>query len=129
MKDKNNLEPSDYIMQGCANTLSLNEKETCVCICGQSFDYDNIDDLVKDFQDLQEYRKIEDELGINLITLFKALKDGIFIKGDESVIDIRDDRLYLSYIPEKWFIEHYDLGTFSFKDYGKTWALTKEELL
>lgn len=83
------------------------------------------------YDKLFDLEDIEDELGIDLITLFKALKQGIWIK--------------------KWLKEKYPLalmrrdycgGTTKYfvfinnkekeiklKDYGKTWALTREELL
>ena len=41
--------------------------------------------IKKDLDQLEEYRKIEEELGIDFITLFKALKDGIYINEDGSV--------------------------------------------
>ena len=72
---------------------------------------------------------IEEELGIDLITLFKALKDGIYIKPN----NIYCGSPYLCFAEN----EHRELefqfkimGTwYKVKDYGKTWALTKEELL
>ena len=78
-------------------------------------------------QKLGQLEDIEEELGIDLTTLFKALKDGAYFKdffGGEK------------YKPATRCI-HNVLGgyafviepkAFYFKDYGKTWALTKEEL-
>ena len=69
---------------------------------------------------------IEDELGIDLITLFKALEKGIYIKSDASPCPycclLRDDLVLVMYDD---IYQHEYLP----KDYGKTWALTKEELL
>lgn len=73
------------------------------------------------------YKEIEKELGIDLITLFKALKDGIW--------HITSNRKVIGYLNVKWnwcigrdyFKTKY--GNFYFKDYGKTWALTEKELL
>lgn len=69
---------------------------------------------------------IENELGIDLITLFKALKNGIY--------HITSNKNMIGYLDVKWswcigrcyFKTKY--GSYYFKDYGKTWALTKEEL-
>ena len=84
--------------------------------------------------ELLEYKSIEEELGIDLITLFKALTKGVWFK-DNFETNIHQ------YYPTKVYL-HYDKGTFWLregeekpcphhirtKDYKKTWALTKEEL-
>jgi len=72
-----------------------------------------------------EYKCIEDEFGIDLITLFKALRDGAWFKiGNRVYTDrpnlIRDIRQFTLQIPYHGFV--------NVKDYGKTWALTREEL-
>ena len=80
---------------------------------------------------LGQLEDIEDELGIDLITLFKALKDGIYVKVNRKIDFIR----YVSIFKKRkrhlysssTFWGKYDIGLI--KDYGKTWALTKEELL
>ena len=73
--------------------------------------------------ELIQYKKIEEELGIDLIMLFKALKDGFFDKNGEyhhfSNLLVSLDEIG----------DCYDKQSFNLKDYGKTWALTKEELL
>lgn len=79
------------------------------------------------------YRNIEKELGINLLTLFKALTDTIAIKNkDGSIeemwacprfqisIDKSDSWILYGPVEEQKYV--------SIKDYGKTWALTREEL-
>jgi len=79
--------------------------------------------------EMLEYKNIEEELGIDLITLHRALSNGCFVKfGKESIwfqpkeyISIRYGELCL----------HFDYNLpkcCAFKDYGITWALTKEEL-
>jgi len=75
--------------------------------------------------ELIQYKKIEEELGIDLITLFKALKNGFYTKtarytGYGMGVSIEKKCLWR----EEWQDDIY-----YFKDYGKTWALTKEELL
>lgn len=73
---------------------------------------------------LGQLEDIEEELGIDLITFFKIYNaDKVYIKGKDYY----------------WKIRHYNRHSISvgtnkiiclpFKDYGKTWALTKEELL
>ena len=79
---------------------------------------------------LGQLEDIEEELGIDLITLFKALKDGIYRYGENNQVPV-----YLTwhdYLKELvlFFDDNnpYNNRCFQFKDYGKTWALTKEEL-
>ena len=89
------------------------------CYKNQAFIHTNIVDKLGQLED------IEDELGIDLIILFKALKNGFYTKnahytGNEMGINVIDKCL----CNEKWR----DRDIFNFKDYGKTWALTKEEL-
>lgn len=85
---------------------------------------------------LGQLEDIEEELGIDLITLFKALKNGVyyFVSGTQLIKDyvwLVDNymsigtRDKLSYS----FMTAFERQTLLFKDYGKTWALTKEELL
>ena len=85
--------------------------------------------------ELCEYKTIEEELGIDLITLFSALKNGVYYFAYDgqlmhdyviltnNYIDVgAHDKLSYSFIT---FLEK---RTLLFTDYGKTWALTKEEL-
>lgn len=87
--------------------------------------------LEQDQDKLKQYKDIEEELGIDLITLFKALKNGIYDKNED-----RNVLVFLSWHYHlKEMVLFYDdenpyyNGCYQFKDYGKTWALTKEELL
>jgi hypothetical protein len=91
---------------------------------------------------LGQLEDAEEENEIDLVTLFKALKDGAwfknpyylseinYIKNLEFNIDFNKKRFD---IRMDCFVKFYDYSTggafFLFKDYGKTWALTKEELL
>ena len=89
---------------------------------------------------LGKLEDIEEELGIDLITLFKALKDGIWTNqeqwyGDEKQGEIRffQVRLLLEEnaigcIHNSMWKGKEVIRTLYFKDYGKTWALTKEKL-
>ena len=84
---------------------------------------------------LKSLEDIEEELGIELSVLFSALKNGVyyfdnqgqlindFVSLISNCIDI-GTQSKLSYS----FITFYDRQTLSIEDYGKTWALTREEL-
>ena len=83
---------------------------------------------------------IEEELGIDLITLFKALKDGIWTNQEQWYGDEKQGKI--RFFQVRLLLEENAIGcihnsmwkgeeviiTLYFKDYGKTWALTKEEL-
>ena len=105
---------------------------------------------------LGKLEDIEEELGIPLEVLFKALKDGIWTKGgnydpcflDATPVFIESLNLHMGYIGysqydsqefDNYFGENDALCLFTMdyethnyitrlKDYGKTWALTREEL-
>ena len=82
--------------------------------------------IEKDLDLLEEYRKIEEELGIDLITLFKALKDGIYINEDGSVY--KDCIKSIEHWSDGWgFISNDDYIDMLFEDYGISWALDEEE--
>ena len=74
-------------------------------------------------QDLLPYAELEEELGIDLLTLFKALKQG-YIWYDEEKYKI--ECLYMK--PRIHLYVADGVGGCYMEDYGKTWALTKEEL-
>lgn len=100
-----------------------------VCINGE---FHNVGEHINKLGQLED---IEDELGISLITLFKALKNGIWVKNREDNI-IRHLCTKLGYqvcgslslggiaFEDTYYNEYY----YSYEDYGKIWALTKEEL-
>lgn len=80
---------------------------------------------------LGQLEDIEDELGIDLITLLKAVKDGVYVKHCYDTpcehIDYEPFRVdyWKDYIEGK---EGWLICGFEPEDYGKYWALTKEEL-
>ena len=95
------------------------------------------------FHKLWEHEELEAELGIDLVTLFKALTNGIWIKG---VADSKNKTIFVRptlYIMGKKLVVGFVIpytkrtdkegnyfGTVRYFDgYRKTWALTKEELL
>lgn len=80
------------------------------------------------FEKMGELEKIEEDLGIDLITLFRALRCGIFCRyplGETYMYtSLTNDRLSIEY---KWKCLRKGSQKFYFKDYGKTWAITMEE--
>ena len=89
--------------------------------------FDIIETAIKALKD------IEEELGIDLITLIKVLKD----KKVWIIYVNHISRFYITDINIETGIIVGDINisksacfekTYNIKDYGKTWALTKEEL-
>ena len=90
--------------------------------------------IKKDLDLLEEYRKIEEEIGVDFITLIKMLKDDVYI-NDGGIVD-EIGHIYKEQVKS---IEHWPVWGFTagdddemktlcaFKDRGKTWALDKEE--
>ena len=79
--------------------------------------------------------KMERKMGTSITTLFKQPYCTIFIKkhwdkyGDKVNVDIIQEHTLYSIIPqEKCIRVTFENIKFYWKDYGKTWALTKEEL-
>lgn len=103
-------------------------------------EYEQIENSNACVDKLGKLEDIEEDLGIDLITLFKALRNGIWTNqeqcyGDEKQGKIRffQVRLLLEEnavgcIHNSMWKGKEDIRTLYFKDYGKTWALTKEEL-
>ena len=88
----------------------------------------------KDLDLFEEYRKIEEEIGVDFVTLVKMLKDDVYINDGGIVNEI--GHIYKEQVKS---IEHWPVWGFTagdddemktlcaFKDRGKTWALSKEE--
>ena len=97
-------------------------------------DYEH--DLFRDvYRKLQDLENVEEEIDIDLTVLFKALKNGVYYFDEQG-------QLIHDYV---WLVNDYvaegvpDKLSFSFKtshnrqvllfeDYGKTWALYKQQL-
>ena len=91
---------------------------------------------------LGQLEDIEEELGIDLITLFKALKEGFygtsygtskeekhFVSYYElSDIDIKKYDGKIAFIYYLGNMSYSDFIVYKLEDYGNTWALTREEL-
>ena len=94
-------------------------------------------DVVKDCVDrenivltkLKHYEDFEDEIRIDFGILLKAHKNGIYAtsKMFKTIDFIEPDNIFnISFYYNAIDVRNYHLLYFS--DYGKTWALTKEEL-
>ena len=86
--------------------------------------------IKKDLDLFEEYRKIEEEIGVDFITLVKMLKDDVYI-NDGGIVDeignIYKERVKSIEHWPVWSFTTDDGGEYAFKDRGKTWALDKEE--
>ena len=83
---------------------------------------------------LKSLEDLEEEIGVDFITLVKMLKDGVYINDGGIVGEI--GHIYKEQVKS---IEHWPVWGFTagdddemktlcaFKDRGKTWALSKEE--
>lgn len=79
---------------------------------------------------LGQLEDTEDELGIDLVTLFKALDDGIYVRYGQSIIFIKP---LVDMAGKCFYTEMQDGGshwryTYPFSEKGRLWALTKGEL-
>ena len=89
-----------------------------------------VDIISKDLDLLEEYRKPEEEIGVDFITLVKMLKDDVYINDGGIVNEI--GHVYKEQVKsiEHWPVWGFTIGDgveYAFKDRGKTWALDKEE--
>lgn len=86
------------------------------------------DIVMKDLERLETYDKTKNIYGIDLITLFKATQQGIWIKRnnvfyffDNLIIDLKCKCLVQ-------IVSDDEVETFPFDAYGEDWALSREEL-
>lgn len=104
------------------------------------------DNFNAEYAKLADLEDIEEEIGIDLITLFNALKNGIWSskKGNEiEKIEITENlRLVLDCNGSTdktnfWILDYYEMNAdrtnsidnWWIDNYGIDWALTREELL
>lgn len=76
---------------------------------------------------MEQINKLEKYLGIDLITLFKALEDGIYTIRSKG----KKRYPFLTYNNAVGYILDFEFeqeAQYILSDYGETWALTKEEL-
>ena len=86
------------------------------------------DIVMKDLERLETYDKTKNIYGIDLITLFKATQQGIWMKRnnvfyffDNLIIDLKCKCLIQ-------IVSDDEVETFPFDAYGEDWALSREEL-
>lgn len=104
------------------------------------FTVEEFKSIRKDLEILEQYKSIEKELGIDLITLFKALKNGVWTNQEQTYGDAKQGKI--RFFKVRLLLEEKSIGCIHnsiwkgeevirrlyLKNYGKTWALTKEEL-
>ena len=86
-------------------------------------------DLFKDvYCKLEQLEDLEEEIDIDLITLFKATQQGIWMKRnkvfyffDNLIVDFKRKCLVQ-------IVSNDEVETFPFDSYGEDWGLTREEL-
>lgn len=87
------------------------------------------DNFNAEYAKLADLEDIEEELGIYLITLFKAQTQGFYIINVSNKIEkVRLSEWRFNLIKKEVHRVQWN-NHLLFADYGKTWALTKEELL
>ena len=98
-------------------------------------DSTKIINLDKATEKLHEILEIEDELGIELTTLFKALKYGVYYYTSQNQLTHDYVWLYDNYVSASVrdklsysLITCFQKQILSFEDYGKTWSLDRKEL-
>lgn len=84
---------------------------------------------------LGKYEDIEEELGIDLFTFFNGMEKDIWIKWNNKIMFVRYDDKYPVFCEGILFCtvrnvcgKEHESYCLSIDDYGKTWALTREEL-
>ena len=85
--------------------------------------------LINDiYSKLEKLEDLEEELGVELTTLIKALREGVCVVDDDGYI--YDDYIKrIDYWQGCWsFISNEQDVEVRLEDYGVTWALTIEEL-
>ena len=112
----------EAVLELICEAKSLNRDDGRVCFLRKIIE--------KDLDQLEEYRKIEEEIGVDFITLVKMLKDDVYI-NDGGIVD-EIGHIYKEQVKsiEHWPVWGFTAGDnveYAFKDRGKTWALDKEE--
>lgn len=100
------------------------------CECGWNY-FEYGDGHLEIFNKLGHLEDLEQELGIPLEVLFKALKDGIYRfyeepEDEEKHIYYLDPIICYDEYKSCWlFFDDSTYNTYYLKDYGKTWWLEK----
>lgn len=116
-------------LEDLMDKYGLENVEDIELLCKYSNSVKEWMDIYKD--KMYQIKNIENELGIDLTILFEALKNGIYFRNptnnkiNSSLLicgELEISEKGLTMLSMEMDILFY------FKDYGKTWALTKEEL-
>ena len=89
------------------------------------------DNFNAEYAKLADLEDIEEELGIELTTLFKAYSNGFYVKGEKEkqYIDFQNYLNASAFKHKEMFYGHeWHYQYVKLYDYGVTWSLTKEEL-
>ena len=120
------MSSKEAILELICEAKSVNIDERRICFLR------NI--IEKDLDLLEEYKKTEEEIGIDFITLVKMLKDDVYI-NDAGIVD-EIGHIYKEQVKsiEHWPVWGFTIGDddevktfYPFNERGKTWALDKEE--
>ena len=86
--------------------------------------------------EMLEYKDIEKELGIELVILFNALRNGVYYRMysgqiTKDYVFLISNNMGIGQVSklDYSFMTCFEKNTLLFDDYGKSWALTEEELL
>lgn len=96
-------------------------------LTGHNYEHDLFRDIYCKLQYLED---IEEEIGVDFITLVKMLKNDVYI-NDGGIVD-EIGNIYTAQVKsiEHWPVWGFTAGDnveYAFKDRGRTWALSKEE--
>ena len=86
------------------------------------------------YEKLARYEDVEEECGIDLVTLFDIYnklceQKFIYVKIGNEIKCVYYDYYVIDFKNKEIIgMEYEPMSFYPFKDYGKTWALTKEEL-
>ena len=92
-------------------------------------------DVDEAYKKLYKLENLEEELGIELITLFKALKYGVYYYTSQNQLTHDYVWLYDNYVSASVrdklsysLLTCFQKQILSFEDYGATWSIYREEL-
>ena len=118
----------------------LTERKTSYPSCDKNGNLERVDYIeIKDKslaeEKLVQLEDVEDELKVDLTILFKALKNGCFAKETFDYMGKKQTQIIFTEFTQLYYADdlddyliHIRTRDYYLKDYGKTWALTKEEL-
>lgn len=107
------------------NNVRKFEREHNMSKFGDVVPQPNSDTLQELVDKETRYQSLETELGIDLLTLFKALKDGIYYKNPfTKKIKFAENLVLCKSTTNKFYFSGFG-GCLDLKDFNKTWWLEK----